>query len=130
MKFLLSTFSNLLGVLFTYLVAFFAPINIWIALVGLFVFADFVTALLKAHKLGEKISSKKMFTSIPKFIAYGTAVIIAHALFLTFFPEFPAVKLITGFIAYIELKSIDENFKAITGHSFFKSFIDKLNPKK
>lgn len=130
MKFALNFFANFIGVISTYLLAFFTPIALWIALVGLFVVADFVTALLKAHKNGTAITSNKMFKTIPKFIAYGTAVIIAHALFLAFFPEFPAVKLITGFIAYIELKSIDENFKEITGHSFFKAFIDKLNPKK
>lgn len=130
MKFFLNLFSNFIGIIGTYLIAFLSPINLWIAFVGLFVFADFITALLKAYKLNESITSRKMFTTIPKFIAYGLAVIIAHALFLAFFPEFPAVKLITGFIAYIELKSIDENFKAITGHSFFKAFIDKLNPKK
>ena len=118
------------GLLCTYVVAFFTPIALWIVAIGFFVFADFVTGLLKARRNGYKIESKKMFRSVPKFVAYGIAVIIANLLMLLFEVDFPAVKLITGFIAFIEIKSIDENIEAITGHSLFGDIIDRLDPKK
>lgn len=121
---------NTSGLLCTYVVSFFAPITLWIVAIGFFVFADFVTGLLKAKRNGYKIESKKMFRSIPKFVAYGIAVIIAQILMVIFEIDFPAVKLVTGFIAFIEIKSIDENIEAITGHSLFGDIIDRLNPKK
>ncbi|HOK59509.1 MAG TPA: hypothetical protein PK432_00850, partial [Candidatus Dojkabacteria bacterium] len=62
----------------------------------------------------------------PKFIIYGCAVLVAHVLQRQFFPDFPAMKIIAGFVAYSELMSIDENIQKITGFSVFKFFIKKL----
>jgi len=122
--------TNFAGLLCTYLVSFFTPIGWWIIAIGLFVIADFITGLLKAKKNGFEIESKKMFRSIPKFIAYGIAVIVAHTLALMFEFDFPVVKLMTGFIAFIEVKSIDENIEALTGHSLFKDIIQRIDPKR
>jgi phage-related holin len=122
--------SNFLGLMITYLISFFTPIGWWLVAIGFFVIADFITGMLKAKKSGNKIESKKMFRTIPKFIGYGLGIIVAHVITLLFFPEFPSVKLMAGFIAFIEVKSIDENIKELTGHSLFGDIIKMLNPKR
>lgn len=121
--------SNFLGLLGTYLISFFTPLAWWLVAVGLFVAADFITGILKAKKQKEEIKSKKMFNTVTKFVAYGIAIIVSHSLSLLFFPDFPAVKLIAGFVAFIEVKSLDENIKAITGFSLFGDILKMLNPK-
>lgn len=121
---------NFLGLMTTYLVSFFMPLSPWLIAVGIFVAADFITGIFKAKKLGIKIESKIMFKTVPKFIAYGLGVIIAHVLTLLFFNDFPAVKLVAGLVAFIEIKSLDENIKAITGTSLFGDLLKMLNPKK
>lgn len=122
--------SNFLGLMITYLISFFTPIGWWLVAIGFFVIADFITGMLKAKKSGNKIESKKMFRTIPKFIGYGLGIIVAQVITLLFFPEFPSVKLMSGFIAFIEVKSIDENIKELTGYSLFGDIIKMLNPKR
>lgn len=121
--------ANFFGLLVTYLISFFTPLTWWLVAVGLFVGVDFITGILKSKKQGEEIKSKKMFTTVTKFIAYGLGIIVAHSLSLLFFPDFPAVKLIAGFVAFIEVKSLDENIKGITGFSLFGDILKMLNPK-
>lgn len=121
--------SNFLGLLGTYLISFFTPLAWWLVAVGLFVAADFITGILKAKKQKEEIKSKKMFNTVTKFVAYGIAIIVSHSLSLLFFPDFPAVKLIAGFVAFIEVKSLDENIKGITGFSLFGDILKMMNPK-
>ena len=79
-----------------------------------------------AFKLGEELTSKKFRVVFPKFIVYGCAILVAHVLQRQFFPDFPAMKIVAGFVAYSELMSIDENIQKITGVSMFKFFIKKL----
>lgn len=122
--------ANFLGLMLTYLVSFFTPVTPWIIAIGLFVVADFITGMFAAKKKGEKIHSNKMFKTIPKFVAYGLGIVVAHALTLLFFKDFPAVKLVSGLIAFIEVKSLDENIKVLTGHSLFGDLIKMLNPKR
>jgi phage-related holin len=121
---------NIITLALTYLLAFLSPIKWFMIAVGFFVVADLVTGILAAKKSGKKIESKKMFRTIPKYIAYSIAIIAAHALELLFFQDFPATKMVSGLIAFIEIKSLDENLEKITGHSLFGAIIDKLNPKK
>lgn len=126
----LTFIQSFFGYILTYIIAFFTPINIFILGVGFMVIADLITGLLKAHKNKTPIKSNKMFRTIPKFIAYTIGIICAQIIFVLFAVEFPVVKMVAGLIAFIELKSIDENIEAITGHSIFTSIIDKFNPKK
>jgi len=98
--------------------------------VGFFVVADFITGIMAARKLGTKIESKKMFRTVPKFIAYAIGIIAAHSMELLFFPDFPAAKMVSGLVAFIELKSLDENLEKLIGHSLLGSIIDRMNPKK
>lgn len=109
-----------------WLMVYFQPAVQFIFLVGFFVVMDTVTGIAAALKNNISISSKRFRAMFPKFIVYAAAVLTAHVIEKQFFPDFPAVKIIAGFIAYSELLSIDENICKITGFSLFKFFIKKL----
>ena len=112
-----------------YLVGFFSPISAFVLAIGFFVIADMVLGSINAKRNNE-YSSKQLFRTVPKFIAYSICVICSRIVELLYFPEFPATKLISGLIMYVELVSIDEKVKAITGKSFLKTLTDKLNFKR
>ena len=63
-----------------------------------------------------------MFAICPKLIFYFLLVISANAMGLWVEHDIPFVKLVLIGIAWIEIKSIDENFLAIFGFSF----VDKI----
>lgn len=108
--------------LFTY----FYPTFEFILLVGFFIVADTITGVIAANKRGDAIVSKRFSDVIRKFVVYGIAVLVAHVIQKNFFVEFPSMKIITGLIAFNELKSIDENIGQISGFSLFEYFIKKL----
>ena len=105
---------------------YFQPTLEFMLLVGFFVVMDTITGIAAAVKLDQPITSKKFRAIFPKYIVYGCAVLVAHVLQKQFFPDFPAMKIVSGFVAYSELMSIDENIQKITGFSVFKFFIKKL----
>lgn len=110
--------------------AFFAPTGPFILLMGFIIFVDMVIAILCVRKEGGEIQSRKLARTVGKFLVYGLAILTAHVVSKFFFPSFPALQLIAGFITFVELKSIDENIKRFTGHSMFGALLDKLKPKK
>ena len=105
------------------IITFFAPIYYAFILVIILVSVDTITGVMKAGKKSVKeITSKKMFAICPKLIFYFLLVISANAMGLWVEHEIPFVKLVLIGIAWIEIKSIDENFLAIFGFSF----VDKI----
>jgi hypothetical protein len=89
---------------------------------GFLVLTDFATGMLAAKKRGEVISSRKMRPTITKGIGYMAAILVAHTFEKSFMPDLNCLKIVSGLIALIELKSLDENLKDLTGKSFFKQF--------
>jgi hypothetical protein len=69
-----------------------------------------------------KIESSKMFRFIPKLIFYLLLVIVSHSASLYVDNQIPFVKLAIIGVSWIEIKSIDENFREMFGFSF----IDKV----
>jgi len=115
MKSTLITFSKYFGIA---LFSFFAPIFYAFMLVTILVVADTITGVMRAgRKDVEKISSKKMFAIVPKLIFYFLLVIVAHGITLVE-PQLPFVKFALIGISFIEIKSIDENFRGLFGFSF------------
>ena len=110
----------------SWIAIYFAPTFEFILLVGFFVMVDTITGCMAAIKTGQEITSKKFRAVIPKYVVYGVGVLVAHVLQKQFFPDFPAMKIIAGLVAYSELMSIDENIHKVTGVSLFKFFIKKL----
>lgn len=109
-----------------WVVVYFQPTLEFMLLVGFFVVMDTITGMAAAIKTDTPITSKKFRAIFPKFIVYGAAVLVAHVIQRQFFPDFPAMKIIAGFVAYSELMSIDENIQKISGVSMFKFFIKKF----
>lgn len=110
----------------SWIVIYFYPTAQFLLLIGFFVVIDTITGVMALSKTGEQFTSRKFRAFIPKYVGYGCAILVAHVLQMQFFPDFPAMKIISGAIAYGELISIDENIAKITGVSLFKYFIKKL----
>jgi hypothetical protein len=108
------------------LIVYFQPVYGVLLMVGFFVSMDTIAAMTAAFKNGEPITSRKFRAIFPKFIIYGVAVLVSHVIQRQFFPDFPATKIIAGYIVYSELLSIDENIEKITGQSMFRFFIKML----
>lgn len=108
------------------LVVYFQPTYNILLMVGFFVTMDTIAAIAAAFKNNEPITSRKFRAMFPKFIIYGVAVLVSHVLQKEFFPDFPAVKIIMGYVIYSELLSIDENIEKITGKGMFKFFTKML----
>lgn len=104
------------------LIAFFSPIlwAFWIV-IGLVVL-DTAFGIMRAGKADIKnIQSRKLFSIVTKMVAYMLLVCLAQLVSFVE-PQIPFVKLALFGIGFIEIKSIDENFKGIFGYSF----IDKI----
>ena len=99
-------------------------------LVALSTIIDTIVGLWKAAKLKEKITSKKArFGFVPKLISYVAAImlvymsdyfIISELLSTVISIEFFATKVIALALISVEVKSIDESFKAVKGCSFLE----------
>ncbi len=99
--------------------------------IGFFIIGDTILGILAAKKngtLGNKVS-KKYRPAIDKFIGYGIAILMAQVIEKQFLSDFPAMKIVSGYLAFIELKSADENFKIIAGVSIFGVILKKLKTK-
>ena len=105
------------------LAAFFSPITYAFIFIGILVSVDTITGVMKAGKTDiREVKSNKAFRVIPKLIFYSLLVIVAHAVHIYVEPTVPFVKLSLVGIGFIEIKSIDENFRELYGFSF----IDKV----
>lgn len=108
------------------LAAFFMPITWAFIVVIIFVGVDTCTGIMAAGKKSVKnISSRKMFSLVPKLTFYFLLVITAHgASYID--DQIPFVKLAMFGIGFIEVKSIDENFEKIYGFSFVNKILESL----
>lgn len=109
-----------------FVVVYFSPTYPLIAGITLFILADLVTGIKASKKRGEEYSSKKLRSTVDKFISYGICIIVAFMIEKLFLKDIPCMKLIGGLVAYIEVKSINENVETITGTNVFDSLLSKL----
>lgn len=117
---------NIVSSIVIWLWAYFSPTFPMILSIGFFIACDTITGLVAATRNKEKIESKKLRDGVFKFIQYGIAVLVAHVIETLFVPQFPAMKVISGFLAYIELKSMNENIEKSHGINVFKLILEKL----
>lgn len=113
---------NNLSAIYIYIIVYFSPVFPVLFGLGFIVLTDFVTGMLASRKRGEVISSRKMRPTITKGIGYMAAILVAHTFEKSFMPDLNCLKIVSGLIALIELKSLDENIKDLTGKSLFKQF--------
>jgi phage-related holin len=115
-------FLKYLSMLPVAVATYFSPAFTMLLAIGFFVVSDFITGMLAAKKRGELITSKKMRPTVTKGIGYMVAILVAHVFQVNFSPSIEIMKIVSGLIALIELKSVDENLRDITGKSLFKQF--------
>jgi hypothetical protein len=125
--FILSFFKKL----FLTVITFLLPIKGIILTVGLMIVADTVTGIFKAKRKGESITSRKLSSLVSKMCLYQSAVVLFYMIetyilsnIISLFVDVNLIltKLVAITLILIEIKSIDENVKAITGKSFIKKF--------
>ncbi len=102
-------------------ISYFTPAVPLMFSIGCLVLLDLATGIQKAKKLNEEVTSKKMRPTVTKGIGYMCAILAAHA-FENVVPGLESMKIVAGLIAVIEVKSLDENIRVITGKSLFKQF--------
>ena len=119
--------------------AFLAPIIPLILIVGLCMTLDTIGGILRAKKLKEPVTSRKLSKLISKMVLYQTALITFFCIekyiigdFVILFTSISLfiTKLVAATLAYIEIKSIGENIEIITGKNIWKSFKELLNRTK
>jgi hypothetical protein len=124
-------------ILATFLVTIFSPVIPMVASVLLFIILDTVTGLVKANYVKEARNSNSMKRGlIPKIIIYTACILVVYIgdRYITnefvkhyFMFDFLLTRVVALILIFIEIWSIDENFKAIFGNSiidYFKKFIN------
>ena len=116
------------------ILVFFSPIKPIILLVGLSTVLDTIAGIWRAKKLKEKVSSRKARKGlIPKLVSYIVAVLLVYTTDFFIINElvsnfisidYLSTKLIALALISVEVKSIDESFKAVKGCSFLQKITD------
>lgn len=107
-----------------WLLALIAPLNGVIITVALLIVVDFITGSYVSYIKGIAIKSKRIGHTISKFFIYNLVIISAYFLEKHIVSEVPFLKIIAGFIAIAEIKSILENYTKIYGVDPFKALVN------
>lgn len=111
-----------------WLLALLSPLNGVLTTIMFLIVVDFITGAYAAYKSGISIKSEKIANTISKFFIYNLVIISAYFLEKHIVNEVPFLKIIAGFIAITEIKSILENYNKIYGVNPFtgiKSFLNQ-----
>lgn len=109
--------------------AIFAPIRT-IALVTLvMIFVDLFTGVVAAYRRKEPITSAGFRRTVSKIFVYEVALGAGFLAQHYMIQDLELVKMISGMVAVVELKSIMENLDSISGTSLMQTLIDKLGSK-
>lgn len=106
--------------------AIFAPIQSLLLTTGVMILGDLISGIWAAKKRNEPITSAGLRRTISKLFIYELAIMFAFLAEKYMSDVLPFVKLVSGMISIVELKSIYENLNAISGTELLKGIIDKL----
>ncbi len=115
-----------------WLLTLLSPVNgVMVTMVFLIV-VDFITGSYAAIKNHIPIRSSRIGHTISKFFIYNLVILAAFFLEKHIVDEVPFLKIIAGFIAITEIKSVLENFNKIYGVNPFKALVNliKMTPLK
>ncbi len=101
-----------------------APLTGVIITVALLIVVDFITGSYASYVKKKPIESKRIGHTVSKFFIYNLVIISAYFLEKHIVSEVPFLKVIAGFIAIAEIKSILENYNKIYGINPFKALIN------
>ena len=113
---IITHFSNLIIAT----VAILSPVVPLLLTIGFLIVIDFIFGMYRAHKTGEKITSRKMGNTISKILLYNLMVIsvyfLDHYILKT---GLNLEKIAASLIGIVELKSLDESFVKLFGWSIY-----------
>jgi hypothetical protein len=112
-----------------WLFALIAPIAAVMLTIAFLIVADFITGAYASYKKKIPMSSERIGNTISKFFIYNLVVLSAFLLEKYIVKEIPFQRIITGFIAIAEIKSILENFNKIYGINPFKALVNLIKKK-
>lgn len=109
-----------------WLLTLLSPVNgVMVTMVFLIV-VDFITGSYASLKNHVPIRSSRVGHTVSKFFIYNLVILAAFFLEKHIVNEVPFLKIIAGFIAIAEIKSILENFNKIYGVNPFKALINLI----
>ena len=95
--------------------SFFIPIKGFLLFTVFVVFADMATGIIAAKKEQEKINSKGLYRTMENIVVYFCGILIFEGARNTFSLPFNITYMAAFLMATVELTSISENIKRITG---------------
>lgn len=100
-----------------FLVIFFASIQAALLAVGFLIMVDTFTGIWASWKKHgvEHITSRRAGRIVTKLILYPLAIIVAKVAETYLAPDIPWLKVTTGIVASVEVKSIYEKISSILG---------------
>jgi hypothetical protein len=117
------------------LLLFFAPIKLILILVGLAILLDTIFGIIKAKKLNQKITSRKLGNILVKMLIYQGAILTFFAIDVLILGDFIALavsvpyaltKVVALIAVSIELFSIDESIRLFNNGKGFKYYFKQL----
>ena len=103
------------AICFGWVASFFIPIKGFLIFTIFVVFADMGTGILAAKKEQQKINSKGLYRTMEKIVVYFCGILIFEGARNTFSLPFNITYMAAFLMAAVELTSISENIKRITG---------------
>lgn len=117
------------------LLAWLIPIKPLIILVGLFILVDTAFGIWKSYKLNIPITSRRLSNIVSKMVLYQSALILFFAIEIFILGDFILLftsiklfltKIISIILVGVEITSISESLKAVTGKSFWQRLKELL----
>lgn len=112
------------------LLIIFTPLFPVCITIGILIAIDFLIAVYKSYKLNQPITSRKMSNTISKAVLYQVAIISSFLAETYILTGIPLTKIISGFIALTELKSISESITELTGVNYWVKIQEFLKRKE
>ena len=115
-----------------WLLTLLSPLNGVMVTMVFLIIVDFITGSYASFKKRIPIRGSRIAHTVSKFFIYNLVILAAYFLEKHIVNEVPFLKIIAGFIAIAEIKSILENYNTIYGVNPFKALINvmKLTPLK
>lgn len=112
-----------------WLLALIAPVRATMITIVFLIIVDFITGLYASYKEKIPIRSDRLSHTVSKFFMYNLVILASYFLEEHIIHEVPFLRIIAGFIALTEIKSILENFNTIYGVNIFKALVNTLKKK-
>jgi len=111
-----------IGSIAAFLMVFFSSINNALFAVGFLILVDTFVAIWASWKNNgvSSITSRKLGRIITKIVLYPLAIIVAKVAEQYLVPEIPFIKVTTGIVATVEVKSIYEKISLLLGFDLWQ----------